>query len=171
MSSEKISVDLWCSAGTSVTQAYCFSTEAWLFGGFLARTDLAHFLHCSFAGFSRLLFFSRFHVQKDILSYLNITNWPLACAPPPTVPCYKHPGSATLEKTLWKILKDCRLFIDQSKKINHTTNEGRWEFIINILFGISIFLFGVIEFSAQPQFLFLRARWRIPPTCLRSSGR
>ena len=40
----------------SVTQAYCFSTEAWLFGGFLAREDLANFLHWSFAGFSRLLF-------------------------------------------------------------------------------------------------------------------
>ncbi len=41
---------------TRLTQAYCFSTEACLFGGFLPEKDLANFLQWSVAGFSSLRF-------------------------------------------------------------------------------------------------------------------
>ncbi len=74
-SSEKKDVD-HCAQRDVRNPGYCFSTEAWLFGGFLAREDLANFLQWCFAGFSRLLF-PAFRAKEYILSYLNITNWPM----------------------------------------------------------------------------------------------
>ncbi len=56
----------WKAHGKYILQAYCFSTEAWLFGGFLARTDLAHFYIVVLPDFLAY-YFPRFHVQKDIL--------------------------------------------------------------------------------------------------------